>query len=166
MKRPRPSGSRARQTCSAGCVHTGGADLRGSRLFPFMFLFEFFDARLRSESQIVNEEPDQSADDGEIAQPLQRALPQSHADRDVRIGWQAAIQNGLRRVVQNVDYARTADTGWIVNASVRKAVMIAKLFRSLLRQILHVVFAAEVETASGTRLDAGGLEIFGNAVGA
>ncbi len=68
--------------------------------------------------------------------------------------------------MQNVDDVGSADRLRIVDAGVLPAEIVAQLFGALFGDELHVVFAAELQTAGGTRLDAGGFQAFAYAVGA
>ena len=56
------------------------------------------------------------------------------------------------------DARRIVDTGLLVRS------VLAKLSGAGLGEFLHVVFAAEVQTAGGARFDAGGLKAFADAV--
>lgn len=82
----------------------------------------------------------------------------------MRIGGQATVGFGIRGVVKNIDDASAANSRRIVNACFRKIVMIAKLFSASFGKVFHVVLAAEMKTASGTRLDAGRLKSFAHAI--
>src|SRR2546430_4225209 len=62
-------------------------------------------ASLRTEAQVVHKKSDQSANHGNVAEPLQWPFPQFHRPRDVRISRQAAINLRLGRVMQHVNYA-------------------------------------------------------------
>src|SRR5450759_2375239 len=61
---------------------------------------------------------------------------------------------------------RSANGLRIVNAGVLPAEMFLQLFSALLGDEFHVVFAAELQAARGTRLDAGGFQALADAVGA
>src|SRR6266699_7267512 len=81
---------------------------------------------LRAESQIVHEEADQSANHGDVAEPLQRAFPKLHGPRNMRVLRQAAVKFRLRGVMEHVNHAGAANARWIVHASVRKIGMFAE----------------------------------------
>ncbi len=110
----------------------------------------FIVARFGSKSQVVHEQTDQTSSDGQIAQPLQRMFPQLHNERNAGIGRQATVKFRLGRVVQNVNNACAADTGRIVHAGIRKAVVILKLLGALPGEIEHVFLGAEVQATGGT----------------
>src|SRR5208282_2910693 len=59
-----------------------------------------------------------------------------------------------------------ADGLWIVHAGVLPAEIFLQLLSALLGNEFHVVFAAELQAASWTRLDAGGFEPLADTVGA
>src|SRR5579859_237786 len=162
-KSRRPSASAARESCIAGYDHaeqSGRSDsrLRSSRIDVLVF------TGLGSETQIVHEESNQSANHRHIAEPLQRALPYLYGPRNARIGRQTAVKLRLAGVVQHVDHASPADARRIINSCLREIVMFAKLFRALLREVLHVIFAAEMQAACWTRFDARRLQSFAHAV--
>src|ERR1017187_10880437 len=56
-------------------------------------------------------------------------------------------------IVEHVDDVSSADAGRIVNAGAFVRRVLMQLLYALIGQVLHVVLAAEVETAGGTRLD-------------
>ena len=114
----------------------------------------------------MDEEADQAADHRGVAKPLQRALPEFYGPRDARILREAAVEFGLRGIVEDVHYAGAADALGIVDAGLREVVVIAELLGASFGEFLHVVLAAEVQAAGGAGLDAGGLEAFADAVGA
>jgi len=70
---------------------------------------------------------------------------------------QAAVEFGLRRVVQYVDDVGATDGLGIVNASLVEAEVVAELGSTRFRDELHVVFRAKFQAARRTRLDAGWL---------
>src|SRR5258708_1422324 len=129
-----------------------------SRMDVFIRVF------LRSKSQIVPEEADQSPNHRDVAQPLQRPLPQFDRPWNARIFRQAAVDFRLRGVMQNVNHSGTANTGWVVHPRIREIRMIAKLLRSSLRKELHIVLAAEVQAPRGSRLDARRFQPFAYAI--
>src|SRR6266851_6721729 len=121
-------------------------------------------ARLRAVAQIVHEEADQTADHGDVAKPLQWTLPELYRPGDMRIFRQAAVNLRLRSVMQHVNNAGATDAWRIVHASVRKVGMILELLGALVREVQHVVLAAEVQTSRGARLDARRFESFADAI--
>src|SRR6266704_6665377 len=121
---------------------------------------------LRAESQIVHEEADQSANHGDVAEPLQRAFPKLHGPRNMRVLRQSAVKFRLRGVMEHVNDAGAADARRVVHAGIRESGVIAKLLRPSFCKELHIVLAAEVQAARRTRLDACRLEPFAHAIGA
>src|SRR5882724_4182492 len=96
-KRPPASDSIAPQTHSAVPGHEAKSDPAGSRLRSFLRrVISIF----RPESQVVYEQPDQSAYHCHISEPLQRPLPQLHHQRNSRIARQPAVKFWLRRIVR------------------------------------------------------------------
>src|SRR5580692_7635843 len=69
-------------------------------------------------------------------------------------------------IVQHVDHVRTAYARGVIYAGVGVRRVLAQLRGAFLRGILHVFFAAEVETAGRTRLHTGWLEARAHTVGA
>src|SRR5258705_8953178 len=110
--------------------------------------------RLRPELQIMSEQSNQAADQGHVAQPLQRVLPELHGQRDSRIAGQPAVKFRLGGVVEDVNPASAADARGIVYAGVFITEVIAKLFGAILGKELHVVLGAEMQAAGGAGLDA------------
>src|ERR1700722_19858084 len=94
-----------------------------------------------------------AADDGEIAEPLERPLPETHRKRNVRIAGQTAVEFGILGIVQDVNDVSTADAG-ITG-------IVAELLGAELSQFLHLVLGAEMQATGGARLDASGFEAFG-----
>src|SRR6266851_1799814 len=129
-----------------------------SRMDVFIRVF------LRAKSQIVHEEADQSANHRDVAQPLQRPLPQFDRPWNARIFRQAAVDFRLRGVMQNVNHSGTANTGWVVHPRIREIRMLAKLFRASFRKKFHIVLAAEVQAPRGARLDACRFQPFAHAI--
>src|SRR5580700_2086057 len=121
-------------------------------------------AIFRSEPQVMYKETNQSADHRQVSNPLERTLPQLHHDRNARIPGQPAVKFRLRRVMQYVEHARAAHARRVVNAGLRKIVVLAQLRGALLRQIFHVVFAAEVQATRRASLDARRLQPLAHAV--
>src|SRR3982074_213232 len=119
---------------------------------------------LRAESQIVHEEADQSADHGDVAKPLQRALPEFDGPRNVRVLRQAAVKLRLGGVMQHVNHAGAAHALWIANSGIREVGMIAKLLRASFSKELHIVLTAEVQASRRTRLDARWFQAFAHAI--
>src|SRR6266700_173563 len=80
---------------------------------------------LRAESQIVHEEADQSANHGDVAEPLQRAFPKLDGPRNMRVLRQAAGQDlmhagsspSLTRSVQSVHLKTRLVVGFIFGMS-------------------------------------------------
>src|SRR5260370_23611854 len=99
---------------------------------------------LRAESQIVHEEADQSANHGDVAEPLQRAFPKLDGPRNMRVLRQSAVKFRLRSVVQNVTHSGAADARRVVHAGIREIGGIAKLLSPSFRKKLQSVLAAEV----------------------
>ena len=66
--------------------------------------------------------------------------------------------------MQNIDDAGAADAGRVIDAGVRKVVVIVELLRALIGKRLHVVLGAEVQTAGRAGLDARGLEALAHAI--
>src|SRR5882762_9022595 len=96
-------------------------------------------AVLRAESQVVHEEADQSANHGNVAKPLQRAFPQPHRPRNVRIFRKATVNFRLRGVMQHVNDPGAANAWRIVHAGVWEVGMLAKLLRASFRKELNIV---------------------------
>src|SRR3989440_1584035 len=124
----------------------------------------FFLTRLRAVAQIVHEEADQSSNHRNVAEPLQRAFPQLYGPRDVGIFGKAAVNFRLGRVMQNINDTGAADAWRIVHAGIRVVRMLAKLFRAPFGKKLHILLAAEVQTARRAGLDARRLEPFADAI--
>src|ERR1700674_2420625 len=122
--------------------------LRSFRLF-LRWLFTLFGA----EGEIVGARRDDSTDERQIAEPLQRALPDPDQQRDVRIFRQAAIFLRIVDVVQNVNYVRAADARRIIHSGVLVGGVLVQLRNALLGQVLHIFFTAEVQAAGRTSFD-------------
>src|SRR5277367_2295594 len=131
-------------------------------LFADVLVFAIF----RSAAQVVNDEADESAKHGNVAEPLDGTLPELNHQRDVRIFRQAAVEFGFGGVMQDVHHAGAADARGVVDAGVGKIVVVAELRGALFGEVFHVFFAAEMQTAGRASFDAGGLEAFANTVGA
>ena len=112
----------------------------------------------------MSEQTDQATDQRQVAQPLQRMLPELHCQRNGGVARQAAVEFWLGGIVEDVNHARAADTRGIVNAGVVVAVVIAELLGALFGEELHVVLGAEVQAASGAGLDASRLEPLADAI--
>src|ERR1700730_8316047 len=82
---------------------------------------------LSAKPKVGDEEADQSANHGDVAKPLQRALPQLDGPGNMRIFRQSAVKFRLGGVMQHVDHASAANTLRIVNSCMREVGMIAKL---------------------------------------
>src|ERR1035441_3971563 len=81
-------------------------------------------------------------------------LPDGEAQRNARFRGQVAVALGLGCIVQHVDHMRAADGVGVVNPSVLKSRDLAQLRSAIFGHELHVLFGSEVQTPSGTRLDA------------
>src|SRR5438309_3106066 len=123
-----------------------------------------FVAVLGAESQVVNKEADQSANHGNVAEPLQWAFPQLYGPRDVGIFRKAAVDFRLGRVMQNINHASAANAWRIVHSGVREIGMLAKLLRAPFGKKPHILLTAEVQTARRAGLDARRLEPFADAI--
>ncbi len=119
---------------------------------------------LRAEAHVVRRHADDPGNHREVADPLQRTLPDPHHPRHVRILGQPAVALRMVDVVQHVHDVRAADAGRIVDARVFVRSVLAKLRGARLGQILHVVLGAEVQTAGGAGLDAGRLQARAHAI--
>src|SRR4029077_9272376 len=119
---------------------------------------------LGSEAQVVREDAQQTSDDGNVSDPLERLLPEAHRPRNVRVSWQASVKFGIAGIVEDIDNVSAFDSGWIVDSGVCEAGMIAKLSRARFREFLHFGLGAEVQAAGRTRLNAGGLQALRNPV--
>src|SRR5208282_1332928 len=73
---------------------------------------------------------------------------------------------GIGNIVQHVDHARAIHARRIVHPCLLEVEVLAQLPGASLGEILHVVFAAEVQATGGTGFDAGGLEPLAHAVDA
>src|SRR6202521_4425147 len=109
---------------------------------------------LGAEAQVVQSYADDAAQHGEISDPLRGSFPETDHPRNVRIFGQSAIGLGIGSIVQHINDARSAHSGGVIDARFFKSEILAKLSCASLRQVLHVVLAAKVETAGGAGLDA------------
>src|ERR1700678_1837956 len=109
---------------------------------------------------------DDSTHDRHVADPFERAFPNADEQRNLRILGKAAVFFGMLNIVQHIDHVRTADAGGIVDACVGMGSMLAQLSRAFLRDIYHVLFAAEMETSGGASLDTCRLKPGAHAIGA
>src|SRR5712692_11675899 len=136
----RPNASASHAGCSGGHAREEGSVRIDSR-FCSSRIDILILAGLGAVAQVVHEEADQSANHGDVAEPLQRAFPELHRPGDVRIFRQAAVNLRLRSVMQHVNHAGAANAWWIVHSGMRKIRMIAQLFRAFAGEIQHVVLA-------------------------
>src|ERR1700747_2538557 len=139
-KSPPASGSRAPQTGSAELAPEEGFDPHArSWLRSLTGFLDFHFAIFRAISQVVHKQSDQPADHREVPKPLERSFPQLHAQWNVRILRQTAVEFRLRRIMQHVNNAGSAHARRIINPRLRKIKVITQLLRPLFPQILHVV---------------------------
>src|SRR5712691_5051248 len=90
-KHLRSSEQSARSGCNAECDCRGE---RGSNPSVTSLGAGVFFHRLGSEAQVVHKRAHDAAEDGQIADPLQRVLPELHQPRNVRIARQAVEFRG------------------------------------------------------------------------
>src|SRR5258708_145672 len=102
---------------------------------------------LRTVAQIVQGHTEDSAQHGEIPNPLRRTFPDADHPRNVWILRQSAVCLGIGYIVEHVDNAGSVDARRIVYAGLFDAVIVAKLLGASLRQILHVVFGSKMQAA-------------------
>src|SRR5580698_1448229 len=177
----RSSGSRARPTCTVrlspglGAPHlsakqhrssyaplltapvsTGRSTRRNTRRNRFLFF--------RTKSHVMHCHSNDAAYHRHIPQPLQRAFPQPHRPRDLRILRQPTVQLRMFHVVQDVDHMGSTHSLRIVNSSIRESGMLAKLLGAGLRQFLHFQLGPKMQAASRARLDASRFESYRHAV--
>src|ERR1700682_5423863 len=76
----------------------------------------------------------------------------------MRVLLQAAVGFRTINIVQHINHIRAADPLGILHARVLVRSVFVQLLYAPLRQVLHVVFAAEVQAAGGTGLDASRLK--------
>src|SRR5450432_203105 len=91
-------------------------------------------------------------------------LQELYGHRNGWIAGQTAVFLWPSRVVEHVNYARAPDAWRIIYAGVCVAGKIPQLLGASLSQDFHVLFCAEVQAASGARLNASGFQPFANAV--
>src|SRR5579883_274121 len=158
--RPSASASRARETCSARSepANLPVAWLWRRSLRASFLLFWLFFHRFRAEADVVRRQPDQTRGHRQIAQPLERLLPQPHTQRNLRILGKAAVALRMLDIVQHINHVRAAHAGRIIHARVVVRRILPDLLRALAGQILHVILTAEMQTPCRARLDAGGLQ--------
>src|SRR5215469_7764715 len=118
------------------------------------------------EAQVMQGNPDEAAHHRQVAKPLQRAFPDAHGPRHPRVSRQAAIGFRVGDVMEHVKHSGTADAGWIVNAGVGEARMVAQLAGACLGERLHVFLGSEMQAARRAGLDAGGFQALADSVGA
>src|SRR5260370_32591929 len=82
----------------------------------------------------------------------------------MRIFRQPTIQLGILCVVEDVDHGRSAGAGRIVNSRVAVTRILAQLHGAGFRQFFHFRFRSEMQTSSGTGLDASRFEPYRYAV--
>src|SRR5208282_6859527 len=121
---------------------------------------------LRTISEVVQRHPQKTAEHREISEPLRRTFPEADYPRNMRIFRQSAIGFGIGNIVQHVDHARAIHARRIVHPCLLEVEVLAQLPGASLGEILHVVFAAEVQATGGTGFDAGGLKPLAHAVDA
>ena len=97
---------------------------------------------------------------------LEQPFPDGVAPWNRRIFRQAAVALGIGGVVQNINDVRATDGLRIVDSGVLKPKVFFELFGPLVGDELHVIFAAKLQAARRTRLDARGLESLAHAIGA
>src|SRR5258708_39472755 len=107
-----------------------------SRMDVFIRVF------LRAKSQIVHEEADQSTNHRDVAQPLERPLPQFDRPWNARISRQAAVNFWFRGVMPNVNHSGTATTGCVGLSPITELTLITKLLPTPLRRALRLVLAS------------------------
>src|SRR5260370_1351135 len=124
----------------------------------------FIRVGLRAEAKMVHDEPNKTANRGDVAKPLQRTLPELYGPRNMRVLRQAAVEFRLGSVMQHVNHAGATHARRVVHAGIGEVGVIAKLFRASFRKELHVVLAAEVQAPRRTCLDARLLQPFAHAI--
>src|SRR5262249_11055813 len=147
---------------------------RRERWVPYPLLTSLrlvFRLGLGTVAQVMHEDAHESADNGNVADPLQGVLPELDGPRDVRGLGKAAIKFGIGGVVQHVNHAGAADSRRIVHAGLSKAieplglgVVVAKLFGAMIRLKQHIILGSEVQTPCRASLDASWLKILRHAV--
>src|SRR5271163_3021226 len=69
-------------------------------------------------AQVMDRDAQNSADHGQVADPLQRAFPDADQQRNGRVLGKASVAFGMFDVVQHVHDMGAADARWIVNTGV------------------------------------------------
>src|SRR5579864_6531214 len=97
---------------------------------------------------------------------LGQPFPNGVAPRNLRVFGKPAIALGISRIVQYIDDVRAANRLRIIDARLSKSKILAQLLGSLLGDVRHVVFRAELQAARGAGFDAGRLQALTDAIGA
>src|SRR5579863_8541191 len=107
---------------------------------------------LRAEPDVVYGDAEYPTRHRQIAQPLQRALPDADHQRDLRIFRQASISLRVFNVVENVHHMRSTHARRIVQSGILVRSMFPELRHTLAAEFTHIFFAAEMQAAGGTSL--------------
>src|ERR1700731_300470 len=109
----------------------------------------------------------QKSEHGECAKHgLEQPLPHRVAPGDHRILRQSSVALRVGRIMQDINDVRSANRLRIVDAGLFKSEVLAQLFRTLLGNELHVIFAAKLQAAGRASLDASRLQALTDAIGA
>src|SRR5712671_4090533 len=93
--------------------------------FPRFLQINFF----RSEAEVMEGYSNNATKHGQIADPLNRLLPQAHDPGNPRVFGQSPVSFRVGNVMKDIDNARAADARRIVNTRVDMAILFAKLGR-------------------------------------
>ena len=107
----------------------GLGETRRRAHFGSSFFCVLFFHLLRPVADIVRRYTDDPHRHREVAEPFQRALPDSNHPRHLRVFGQTAVEFRMIDIVQHVNHVRAADPGWIVYARVHVRSMLVQLLR-------------------------------------